>query len=403
MRAALSVLLIACLATPTLFGATGTIMPTPYQSVFDTSGNPVSGACVWTYTAGTTTPIATYTDSALLTPNSNPIVADSAGRFVAYLTTGTSYKFTTETACTAPAHGSVIRTVDNVLAIPGTSNPTTSISTVDLRLTLTSGTPVTTADVTAATSVYIEPFRGNRIALYDGAAWNLRTVTATSFSVPAVSNTIEDVFCNDVSATPTYSLVSWTNDTTRSGALTTQDGVLVLSSNHSFRYLGTFRTTAVAGQTEDSNAKRYLFNYYNRQTRTVSRIETTNSWPYTTATVRQANGSTANQVDIVTGIAEEGIALSLNVAASNTGATTRVAVGIGVGSTTTFSSQGGQGLIPTATDYFQFTATYVAMLPVGRQFYSWNEYSVATNVTTWYGVDQIATGGNYGLTGTIRN
>ena len=103
--------------------ATGTLSPTPYQTVLDTSGNPVSGGLIWTYLAGTSTPVATYTDVGLTVANTNPIVADSAGRFVAYLTPGVSYKYIYETAATPPAHGAVIKTVDNILAvqIPGTA------------------------------------------------------------------------------------------------------------------------------------------------------------------------------------------------------------------------------------------------------------------------------------------
>lgn len=53
---------------------------------------------------------------------------------------------------------------------------------------------------------------------------------------------------------------AWTDDTTRTDALTTQDGVLVKSSDKSRRYLGTFRTTS-ATTTEDSAANRFLFDY----------------------------------------------------------------------------------------------------------------------------------------------
>lgn len=39
------------------------------------------------------------------------------------------------------------------------------------RLTLTTGTPITTSDVTASTSVYFTPYKGNRIALFNGCSW----------------------------------------------------------------------------------------------------------------------------------------------------------------------------------------------------------------------------------------
>jgi hypothetical protein len=100
---------------------TGTVMPSPYQTVLSDAGLIISGALVWTYLAGTSTPQATYTDASLTTPNSNPIVADSAGRFVAFLQPGASYKFVVETAAVPPAHGSVIRTVDLVSSIPSSA------------------------------------------------------------------------------------------------------------------------------------------------------------------------------------------------------------------------------------------------------------------------------------------
>lgn len=47
---------------------------------FTDAGVPLSGCLMWTYLAGTTTPAATYTDSTGITPNSNPIQFNSAGR-----------------------------------------------------------------------------------------------------------------------------------------------------------------------------------------------------------------------------------------------------------------------------------------------------------------------------------
>ena len=47
---------------------------------FDNNGNPLSGGKIYTYEAGTTTSLATYTSSAGNTAHTNPIVLDSAGR-----------------------------------------------------------------------------------------------------------------------------------------------------------------------------------------------------------------------------------------------------------------------------------------------------------------------------------
>ena len=76
----------------------GTLTPTPYQTVLDSDGVAVSGAKVYTYEAGTTTNATTYTTSALNVANANPIVADSAGRYVAYLAAGQNLRFIIKTS-----------------------------------------------------------------------------------------------------------------------------------------------------------------------------------------------------------------------------------------------------------------------------------------------------------------
>ena len=47
---------------------------------FDNNGNPLSGGKIYTYEAGTTTPLATYTSSTGVTTHTNPIILDSNGR-----------------------------------------------------------------------------------------------------------------------------------------------------------------------------------------------------------------------------------------------------------------------------------------------------------------------------------
>lgn len=47
----------------------------------DANGDPVSGAKLYVYEAGTTTPVTTYSDSALTTAQASPVIADAAGYF----------------------------------------------------------------------------------------------------------------------------------------------------------------------------------------------------------------------------------------------------------------------------------------------------------------------------------
>jgi len=62
---------------------------------FNNSGVPLSGGLIYTYVAGTSTPLVTYTSVSGLIANSNPIVLDSAGRppNEIWLLNGFAYKF----------------------------------------------------------------------------------------------------------------------------------------------------------------------------------------------------------------------------------------------------------------------------------------------------------------------
>lgn len=91
------------------------LLPFPKFFALNDSGAPLAGGLVWTYAAGTSTPLATYTDQSGNTANANPVVLDAAGRANIWL--GASpYKIVLETAATPPAHGTVIWSVDNVSA-----------------------------------------------------------------------------------------------------------------------------------------------------------------------------------------------------------------------------------------------------------------------------------------------
>ena len=67
---------------------------------FDDNGNPLTGGKVFTYAAGTTTPLATYTTTTGAVANANPIILDAAGRTPneIWLVVGTLYKFIVKTS-----------------------------------------------------------------------------------------------------------------------------------------------------------------------------------------------------------------------------------------------------------------------------------------------------------------
>jgi len=87
------------------------LTPTPKQQIYGSDGNPLVGGKIYTYAAGTTTPLATYTDAGAGTANTNPIILNSLGQANIWLAPSSSYKFMVYTATDVPLY-----TVDNIAA-----------------------------------------------------------------------------------------------------------------------------------------------------------------------------------------------------------------------------------------------------------------------------------------------
>lgn len=92
------------------------------QQFFDNNGVPLSGGLIYTYQAGSSTALATYTDLNGNVANANPIVLDSSGRLSneVWLTYGYNYKFVVKTAA-----GTTLGTYDNLYGIIGVLNTST--------------------------------------------------------------------------------------------------------------------------------------------------------------------------------------------------------------------------------------------------------------------------------------
>lgn len=80
--------------------------------LFDNSGNVLSGGKLYTYEAGTTTPLTSYTSATGDTPHTNPIILDAAGRVATgeiWLDYLKLYKFVVNTSADV-----LIATYDNI-------------------------------------------------------------------------------------------------------------------------------------------------------------------------------------------------------------------------------------------------------------------------------------------------
>jgi len=153
--------------------ATTSLSPTPKLQFFDLNGAPLSGGLLYTYAAGTTTPLASYTDSTGLIANTNPIVLDSRGEANVWLGTE-SYKLALYTSASV-----LIWTVDNI-----------STNGSNLSVTDHTGDGTTTAFAVddGFTAIYI-----------NGVYQNRNTYTATSGTVtfteaPPLNAIIEVVY-----------------------------------------------------------------------------------------------------------------------------------------------------------------------------------------------------------------
>ena len=261
------------------------------------------------------------------------------------------------------------------------------LSLAEGRLTLTSGTPVTTADVSAAATAYYTPYIGNGISLYDGStAWAKYTFTEITISlVGLTASKPYDIFAYNSSGTVTIETLVWTSATARATALAYQNGVLVKSGATTRRYLGTIYINSTGGQTDDTVLKRFVWNYYNRVPRFLRVTDLTDSWTYTTATWRQANAASANKCEVLIGVAEVLLDLRLNMSADNTSGDNNVSAYINIAEDSiTAPTQGMGGHVQVANFNDTLLGSWLMKYPViGYHYYAWLEWSTAAGTTTW--------------------
>lgn len=288
------------------------------------------------------------------------------------------------------------------------------------RLTLTSGVPVTTADVTGATTVYFTPYKGNVVSLYDGTMWvptiftELSQATTDSTKSPAAvaNNSNYDVFVwNDAGTLRATRGPAWSSDTARgTGAATTElelfegryvNKVDITNGPVARRglYVGTIRSDGSA-QINDSAAKRHMWNNYNRISRRMRVVDTTDSWTYT-GSYQQANASAANQLAMVVGLSEDPVNARVIGTATLSSAAVAFGVGIGVGSTSVSSTDAIVSVTYSTATAGAATAiaTYNGFPGIGSRTLVWLEFA-ASGTATWYG-DNGLTGPQNGIQGEI--
>jgi hypothetical protein len=145
------------------------LTPTPKQQIYGSDGNPLVGGKIYTYSAGTTTPLATFTDAGGLTANTNPIILNSLGQANIWLAPSSSYKFSVFTSADV-----LLYTVDNIATpIDYLSLVTSLASPPPIGSTAPNTGAFTTLAATTGTITTVNSTTGNITTV------NATTVTAT--------------------------------------------------------------------------------------------------------------------------------------------------------------------------------------------------------------------------------
>lgn len=285
------------------------------------------------------------------------------------------------------------------------------------RLSVSSTLAVPDTDVSGAT-IFYQPYRGSRVNLTDSGSRQInRTFVALSQTLAdttkspaaATANNVYDMFLWDDSGTVRCTRgPAWSSATARNascplsmdsfGRLSNQLAITNGPAALRGLYVGSIATDG-ANVVNDSVLKRQVWNNYNRILRQTLRNEAAaaSSWTYNTNAYRPANNSAANAVEILQGLAEDLVDVTVvGLCQSNQAASVASYVGIGVNSTTVNGSQvfTPGGATPAAVGPAATHTAYLWQVIQGRIVYTWLENGGGgAGVTTWFGTNVNAVSG----------
>lgn len=293
------------------------------------------------------------------------------------------------------------------------------------RLTLATGTPITTTDQSAKATIYYTPYNGDLVPIYNG---NWSEISFTELSLALDSNSGHtgyhqsgknfDLFIYSDSGT--LRLVSgpaWTNDTTRATALERVNGILMNAASMTARFgsssgntvtvaqdrgtfVGTFRASA-DGQTQVTTLNILLSNYYNREKATIIIKESTDFWSTTDTTWHSWNGSTANRVNVI--FPDTAIPIELYFAFGTQEPAGWAAFGgIGLDTTSANSSQiGGPPTVAAAGNIVPGFSIYRGYPGLGFHYLQLVEKAAGSGTTYFYGDQGLPSDLQFGATGWV--
>ncbi|HKD44548.1 MAG TPA: hypothetical protein VKD24_02730 [Candidatus Angelobacter sp.] len=240
------------------------------------------------------------------------------------------------------------------------------------RLTFQSGTPVMTTSLLAQQTIYYAPFVHQFVPIYNGSS-----IQMTQFSSPLsdtvglslllsgssswTTATLYDIYVTLVSSIPTLCTVSWGGLSSRSVPLVRFGGMLTNVNTTTARtgpsstitlqanqgtFLGTFWPSANgqsqwifgAAQSGGGSAAFQLANYYNKVQVTTVCQDTQAQYTYTSASLRQAGGSSGMNVAFVQTLQETAAATTFQASVETVANGADAYSGIGVNTASAFTS-----------------------------------------------------------------
>ena len=229
-----------------------------------------------------------------------------------------------ETDCIGDCYEPINNSLDNLdTAVQNISGNVTELlggihNIMNIRMSLSNTTAITTTDIKNATNLYIHPYNGAVVSLWNTTInrWELKQfssiVTVSLASLAADTN--YDIYLHFSSGSFQVEFVAWSSQLAGATppATGSQNGILVKSGEPNKRLIGCLRTTG-SGQTEvsfgrvaavgGSHPKLFVCNLYNQQPASFSILETgavngysvgLNGWTSTTA---GANAGTTQQFE----------------------------------------------------------------------------------------------------------
>jgi hypothetical protein len=212
-------------------------------------GAPASGANIYVYQTGTTTPVTIYSDGSLATPISNPIVADSNGEAVFYVGTSVALRIDLKTS-----GGTLIRSIDPVIIAPNLSGFSGTGADLQKIVSVTNGTPAASKAVVLDANAKVSGLKLNEPVIDAGGGSG--TIKPAGLLSMNITSTGTDANTNEKDLA-TYSLPASTLNAARKTLRIRAWGTTAANANNKTMKLY-FGANVITTPTAATNAKNWF-------------------------------------------------------------------------------------------------------------------------------------------------